>query len=120
MWPVQTATMAFAAQKIPKSSSTILPIRALLFWNRGIRQPQSAAAPGQKRQKTAEAAPRRRLARLVGPSSSSSHFVTKCHHAALIAFDLGKMKGDISVELLEEAEPITDQDGQDRITNFVG
>jgi hypothetical protein len=30
------------------------------------------------------------------------------------------MKGDISVELLEEADPITDQDWQDRITNFVG
>src|SRR3974390_1724717 len=57
---------------------------------------------------------------LVGPSYSSSHFVTKCHHAALIAFDLRQMKGDISVELLEETDPITDQDWQDGITNFVG
>ena len=30
------------------------------------------------------------------------------------------MKGDIPVELLEEGDPITDQDRQDRITNFVG
>src|SRR5262245_51982157 len=60
------------------------------------------------------------LAQLVGLSDSSSHVVTKRHHAALIAFDLRKMKGDISVELLEEAGPITDQDWQDRITNFVG
>jgi hypothetical protein len=30
------------------------------------------------------------------------------------------MKGDIFVELLEEADPITDQDWQDRITNLVG
>jgi hypothetical protein len=52
--------------------------------------------------------------------ASSSHFVTKRHHAALIAFDLRKMKGDIFVELLEEADPITYQDWQDRITNFVG
>jgi hypothetical protein len=57
---------------------------------------------------------------LLGLSCSSAHLVTKRHHAALIGFDLRKMKGDISVELLEEAGPITEQDRQDRITNFVG
>ncbi len=46
--------------------------------------------------------------------------VTKRHHAALIAFDLRQMKGDISIELLEEGDPVTYQDRQDRITNFVG
>jgi hypothetical protein len=30
------------------------------------------------------------------------------------------MKGDISVESLEERNPIADQDRQDGITNFVG
>jgi hypothetical protein len=53
-------------------------------------------------------------------SYSSSHLVTKRYYAALIGFNLCKMEGDISVELVEEAEPITDQDWQDRITNFVG
>jgi hypothetical protein len=50
----------------------------------------------------------------------SSHLVTKLHHAALIGFDLRQMEGDVSVELLEERDPIADQDRQDRITNFVG
>ena len=57
---------------------------------------------------------------LGGPFHFSSHLVTKRHHAALIAFDLRQVKGDISVELLEKGDPITDQDWQDRITNFVG
>jgi hypothetical protein len=56
----------------------------------------------------------------VGPLCFSSHLVTKRHCAALIAFDFGKMKGDISVEPLEEADPITDQNRQDGITHFVG
>ncbi len=30
------------------------------------------------------------------------------------------MKGDVLVELLEEWNPIANQDGRDRITNFVG
>jgi hypothetical protein len=30
------------------------------------------------------------------------------------------MEGDVSVELLEELDPIADQDREDRITNFVG
>ena len=50
----------------------------------------------------------------------SSHLVTKLHHAALVGFDLRQMEGDVSVELLEEWDPITNQDRQDRITNFVG
>ncbi len=50
----------------------------------------------------------------------SSHLVTKLHHAALVGFDLRQMEGDVSVELLEEWDPITNQDRQDRIANFVG
>src|SRR5688572_19954042 len=50
----------------------------------------------------------------------SSHLVTKLDHAALVGFDLREMEGDVSVELLEEWDPITNQDRQDRITNFVG
>jgi len=50
----------------------------------------------------------------------SSHLVTKIHHAALVGFDLRQMEGDVSVEPLEEWEPITNQDRQDRISNFVG
>jgi hypothetical protein len=30
------------------------------------------------------------------------------------------MESDVSVELLEESDPLTNQDRQDRITNFVG
>src|SRR5207237_3252901 len=50
----------------------------------------------------------------------SLHLVTKVHHAALVGFDLRQMEGDVSVELLEEWDPITNQDRQDRKTNFVG
>jgi len=50
----------------------------------------------------------------------SSYLVTKLHHAALVGFDLRQMQGDVSVELLEELDPITNQDRQDRIANFVG
>ena len=50
----------------------------------------------------------------------SSHLVTKFHRAALVGFDLRQMEGDVPVERLEEWDPFTDQDGQDRITNFVG
>ena len=55
-----------------------------------------------------------------GAVRASSHLVTKLHHAALVGFDLRQMEGDVSVELLEEWDPITNQDRQDRITNFVG
>src|SRR5438477_8964103 len=50
----------------------------------------------------------------------SSHLVTKLHHTALVGFDLRQMEGDVFVQLLEEWDPITNQDRQDRITNFVG
>src|SRR5207247_11368775 len=71
-------------------------------------------------QQAADSAPRHSVQRLVGPFHLSSHLVTKRNHAALIAFDLRQMKDDISVELLEEGDPVTYQDPQDRITNFVG
>ena len=50
----------------------------------------------------------------------SSYLVAKLHHAAPVGFDLRQMERDVSVELLEERYPITNQDRQDRITNFVG
>ena len=53
-------------------------------------------------------------------ATMSSHLVTKLHHAALIGFDLRQMEGDVCIELVEEWDAITDQDRQDRITNFVG
>jgi hypothetical protein len=49
-----------------------------------------------------------------------SHLITKAHHAALVGFDLLKMQEDISVELLKERYPLSNQDRQDRITNFIG
>src|SRR5436189_938031 len=53
-------------------------------------------------------------------ATMSSHLVTKLHHAALVGFDLRQMESDVSVELLEERDAITNQYRQDRITNFVG
>ena len=50
----------------------------------------------------------------------SWHLVTKRYRAAVICFDLRQMKGDVSVELLEEGYPIANQNWQDGITNFVG
>ena len=50
----------------------------------------------------------------------SSHLVTKFHRAALVGFNLHQMKGYVSVELVKEWDPFTNQDGHDRITNFVG
>jgi hypothetical protein len=49
-----------------------------------------------------------------------SHLVTKLYHAALVGFDLRQVEGDVSVELLEEWNSITNQDRQDRIRDFVG
>ena len=41
------------------------------------------------------------------------HSVTKFHDAALVCFDPRQMERDIPVELLEEWDPIPDQDGED-------
>jgi hypothetical protein len=41
------------------------------------------------------------------------------NHATLVGLDVRKMERDVFVELLEEWDPITDQDRQDRITNVV-
>jgi hypothetical protein len=49
-----------------------------------------------------------------------SHLVTKLHHAALVGIDLCQMEDDVCTELPEEWDPITNQDRQDRIANFVG
>src|ERR1019366_7123523 len=55
-----------------------------------------------------------------GLAATSSHLVTKRHHAVLVGFDLRQMEGDVSVELVEEWDSFTDQDRHDRIANFVG
>lgn len=50
----------------------------------------------------------------------SSYLVTKLHHAVPVGFDLRQMEREVSVELVEERDAFTNQDGQDRIPNFVG
>src|SRR5436853_3236603 len=50
----------------------------------------------------------------------SSNLVTKLHHTALVGFHVRQVEGGVSVKLLEELDPITNQDRQNRITNFVG
>src|SRR5260221_7018059 len=50
----------------------------------------------------------------------SPHLVPKLHHTALVGFDLRQMERDVLVELLEEGDPIANQNRQDRIANLVG
>src|ERR1051325_8736873 len=54
------------------------------------------------------------------PIAMPPPLVPKLHHAALVGFDLGQMEGDVPVELLEERDPLTDQDRQDRKPELVG
>jgi hypothetical protein len=53
------------------------------------------------------------LDRVPWRATISSHLITKAHHAALVGFDLPKMKEDIPVELLKERYPLSNQDRQD-------
>jgi hypothetical protein len=41
------------------------------------------------------------------------HLVTKFNHAVLVGFDLRQMEGHVFAELLEELDPVADQDRQD-------
>src|SRR6516165_6304998 len=50
----------------------------------------------------------------------SSHLVPEFHHAAPVGLDLRQVEGDVPVELLEEWDPLADQDRQDRVANLVG
>ena len=43
-------------------------------------------------------------------SRLSSHLVAKRHRAALVCFDLRQMQGDVSTKVIEEWDPITNQD----------
>src|SRR5258705_10536081 len=52
-------------------------------------------------------------------SRPSSHFITKLDHAALVGFDLRQVETDVSGDLVEERDPITNQDREDRIAHFV-
>ena len=47
------------------------------------------------------------------------HLVAKRYHAARVCFHLHEVQADIFTEPFEEWDPFTDQDGHDRITNFV-
>src|SRR6185503_17500796 len=42
------------------------------------------------------------------------------NHAALVRLHLYKVQGDVLVKPVEERDSITNQDGHDRIANFVG
>ena len=53
-------------------------------------------------------------------ATTPTHLVTQLNHAALVGFDLREVEGDVSIELVEEGDPIANQDRQDRIANFVG
>lgn len=48
-----------------------------------------------------------------------SHVVAKLHHTGVIRLDLRQMEGNVPAEVIEKRDPVADQDGQDRITNFV-
>jgi hypothetical protein len=50
----------------------------------------------------------------------SSHLVTQFDHAAFVGLNPREMESDVSVQLLEEWDPITNQNRQDRIIDFVG
>src|SRR6266478_6061139 len=50
----------------------------------------------------------------------SAHLVPKLHHPALVGFDFGQVEGDVLVEVLEEGDPIANQNRQNRIPNLVG
>jgi hypothetical protein len=50
----------------------------------------------------------------------SLQLVTKLNHTALVGVHLCQMEGDVSIEFLEEPDPITNQNRQDRIANFIG
>jgi hypothetical protein len=47
------------------------------------------------------------------------HLVAKRHHAARVRFHFHEVQADIFIEPFEEWDPFTDQDGHDRIANFV-
>src|SRR5262245_25963227 len=53
-------------------------------------------------------------------AAMSSDLITQFNHAALVGLHPREMEGDVSVEVLEEWDPITNQDRHDRIINFVG
>ena len=53
-------------------------------------------------------------------ATTSSHLVAQFNDAGPIGFDFREMEGDVSVEPLEEWDPVTNQDRQNRIRHFVG
>src|SRR5580765_3810113 len=53
-------------------------------------------------------------------ASCSPHFITQLHYAVLVGLDRREMERDVSVEPFEERDPISDQDRQDGIIDFVG
>jgi len=53
-------------------------------------------------------------------ATTSSHLVAQFNHPALVGLDFREMEGDVSVQSLEERNPVTDQDRQDRVGHLVG
>ena len=58
--------------------------------------------------------------RAVGVDGPPPYLVAKRYHPARVRFHLHEVQRDILVEPVEEWDPFTDQDGHDRIANFVG
>ena len=75
---------------------------------------------GRHRRRTRDASRERRLS---GIGSGWPYLRTSWRSATIplvYSFHLHEVQGDILVEPVEEWDPFTDQDGHDRIANFVG
>src|SRR5437762_11692660 len=54
------------------------------------------------------------------PSSLPPNLVAKLDHAILVRRHIQQVKLDVFVELLEKGDAVTDQNREDRVTDFVG
>src|SRR5262249_24476519 len=57
---------------------------------------------------------------LSGAAVFLSHLVVQLYHAVLVGCDLCEMQRHVSVELVEERDPLADRDRHDRIANVIG
>jgi hypothetical protein len=65
------------------------------------------------------------IIRVVQPAATldcplSAHLVAKLDHTVPAGFDFGEVERDVPVEPVEEADPITDQNRQNRVTHLIG
>src|SRR3954471_24510963 len=51
--------------------------------------------------------------------SAATHLVTQPDRPAFVRFHLGQVQRNVLVEPVEEPDPLTDQDRQDLVANFV-